>query len=154
MTVFLMQPGLPANEMKRSVSIMAHENGHDIPAMTLIAGNPDFPISDLNQLALMMTAALMGQPLPAHSGIGDARIHFAQAENGHKIDNGYKLRYRTPNSGVTAEEGVFIAINKALPPVLLSEVHERMNKAMRTTLNAYHAVTATPSADSAPTLQI
>lgn len=154
MTVFMMQPGLPANPMKRSVSIMAHENGHDIPALTLIAGNPDFPISDLNQLALIMTAAMMGQPLPAHSDIGNAQIHYAQAENGQKIDSGYNLRYRTPNSGVTAEEGVFIAVNNTLPPSLLTEIHERMGKVIRNTLNAYHTGQQMPSADAAPKPQI
>lgn len=154
MTLFLMQPGLPAGEMKRTVSIMAHENGHDIPALTLIAGNPDFPVSDLNQLAAMMTGALMGQPLLVHDDLGDSRIHYAQAENGQQLDHGYKLRYRTKNSGVSAEDGVFVAINEALPPYLQAEIHERFAKVIQSTLNAYHGKAPSPSADSTPVPQI
>lgn len=154
MTVFMMQPGLPAGEMKRTVSIVAHENGYDIPALTLIAGNPDFPVSDLNQLGTMMTGALMGQPLPAHDDLGDTHIHYARAENGQMLDHGYKLRYRTKNSGVTAEDGIFVAINETLPPYIKTQVHERFAQVIQNTLNAYHGIAPHPSADAAPAPQV
>ena len=153
MTLFLMKPRLADDfEMKKSVTIMAHGADHDMPAVTLIPGNPDFPISDLTVLAQAMTSALMGMPVTPQKDIGNSYIHYAQSENGEKLSNGYKLRFRTPNSGVTAEEGVFVAINPSLPEKIQTEIHERFSGVIRNTLNAFHpaAPVLSPGLSPAP----
>jgi hypothetical protein len=156
MTVYFMQEGIPPNEMKKKpVEIMVLQDGDAITGLTFVPGNKDYPPSDLNQLAKMFKAAFMGEPIPkTHSNIGDTLLHYAQAENGQKLDNGYKLRYRTPNSGVTAEEGIFVAINKALPQKIQNEIHDRMSDVMRKTLNVYHSALHMPSADTGLAPQI
>lgn len=155
MTVFLMKPRLADDfDMKKSVTIMAHGADHDMPAVTLIPGNPDFPISDLTVLGQAMTAALMGLPVTPQKDIGNSYIHYAQAENGEKLGNGYKLRFRTANSGITAEEGVFVAVNPSLPAAIQTEIHERFSKVIRNTLNAFHPGGLMPSPGLPPTLKV
>ena len=134
---FTTQHGLPTGPMKKSVSIMVLEgNGYAIPALTLHAVNPDFPISDLNDLAAILVSQFNNKPPPVRLDAGDYHLHYAQAENGVELRNGYNLVFRTPKSGVTASEGVFVSIDESLPSNIETEIRSRFPQVIRDTLDA------------------
>ncbi|MDB5491955.1 MAG: hypothetical protein JWO78_1804 [Micavibrio sp.] len=129
--------GLPTGPMKKSVSIMARDdNGNVMPAMTLYAANPDFPVKDLNKLAEIIASQFNNQPVPMNLDAGDCHLHFARAKNGEQLSNGYNLVFRTPDSGITASEGVCIRLAHAVSPYVESEIHTRFAKVIASSFDA------------------
>ena len=155
---FTTNPGLPTGPMKKSVSIMVRDdNGNVMPAMTLHAANPDFPIKDLNKLAEILTSQFNNQPVPMILDAGDTHLHFSRHKNGEQLSNGCNLLFRTRGSGVSASEGICLRLADALSPHietkiqgLLPDVIDRTFDAIKMGMRSVVSVTPKSGPDLAP----